>query len=652
MLQFAELIRSPPLPKFLSPIKEVSFQVPATPSPQKKRQVVVKPLVLSSQKAEKKAVSQMRPMKPVNSTSTPSHQMHFQKVKKPKKKSQGKIIRGIRKYFGMPPSLITPINELLDFTKVTIDQRLKPRSMNETQNLFEPIMLKMIPETVSSSQVKETEETKELDQPTATELDNIEYFEELQRELVSIIQEEIIPKQAQLNETLEGDHSTASQLENIEYIEELQRELVPKIQEEITQALFNENSKEDQSTETELENLEYIEDVDTNIEEIEETVPEDIDELLLSEILNQLEFESPQSPTEFLHEVDFTHEPITIPLSSEDDEVAEIFSVPPKKLELGNIESSPQSPFPEHPSLKYEQPKEIPSEDLSNFAGASNEKINDLVLNFDPKIRATILKSHKQILVKNEDKKLCKLRKSIKVFLDEEWTSETTQTCFDCLSKNPKEHLLSLALLETVDDHGLDEISYEFTPPAPPLPKYQQKLILLVKKLKPLIPGLARKLLDGLEQRLFSFDAGQLDLDTLSNYSYLYAALVDLFLSGDHSILFHFIYKSIYFHGYKALQMAFVVLKSCPLTLPKKSYFLEGGDTILKFEEIDPLVLTVMQILSNTESYHDKKHESYAMKDHEMFRYFPRHYGFPLNFLKSEQILKLLVGHIQVNKTF
>lgn len=529
---------------------------------------------MSSQKNEKISVTS------VFAREAPLHRVNNQRKKKPKKKSQGKIIKGIRKYFELPPPLIPPIYDLPDLTKALKVSEPKNHFEHKVKDLFETIKLKITP-TVTVPQVKEIDEQESSAETSKTTESLLPCFEEASPEI----------KQIAVNENTV----------------EINTSILDKV----------------------------------NIEEIQETE-------VSHDFLELEEFESPQSPAEFFYEVDFEHEPVSIPLSSEDQEVIEIFSAPKNSKESEKIDDSPQSPLPEIPSMIYLEPKVIPLEDLTEFETRNGVTPIYEALNFDPKIRATILKTHKQILLKTDDKKLCKLRKSIKLFLDEEWSIESTELCINCLSKNPNVHVLSLAILETLDDHGLDEISFEFTPPAPPLPTYQQKLILLARKLEPLIPGLPIKILEGLEQRLFSWDVGQLDMDSLSNYSYFYAALVDLFLGGNYSILFHFIYKSIYFHGYKAIQMAFVILKSCPLTLPKKCYFLKGAETDLKYNEIDPLVLTVLQILTNTECCNNKMHESYAIRTHEMFKYMPRHYGFPLNFLNSGQILKLLVDHIQV----
>lgn len=350
------------------------------------------------------------------------------------------------------------------------------------------------------------------------------------------------------------------------------------------------------------------------------------------------------SPAELdvLEGFDLEHDPIEIPTEQE--------------VVYTEIDTRKSPPPFVIPSDDF-SPVEIPTDSRTiskNFCQVSNS-----ILEYNPKTRLNLVQwqQRKTITNKITEKRLCKVRKAIKNYLDDEWTDENLEKCLALI--DPKnEKVLVDAIAETVEDNKWEkEINTEFTPPAPPLPRYQQKLVLLVKRLADLNPKLPHLLMDDLEEKLFRLENSSMEADTLRNTSYYYTALVDLFFEGDTTLTFYFIVKCLYIFGAKAIPMIFVVIKAFPNSLPKKNLLLKKyspsidwenmtGLEISKaqfdFEKMDSLDLTVMYLLTCIQIYRTND-----VKNHELFNYLPKFYGFNLSFLAAPRLLNILMKRLQ-----
>lgn len=371
--------------------------------------------------------------------------------------------------------------------------------------------------------------------------------------------------------------------------------------------------------------------------------------------------DSPAEPSDVLEGFDVEYEPIEIP-NEVDDEVMEILQSGKKFAE----NETPKSPlhFTRASRRRAPQPLVIPIETAKTIKTVANL---DSVLEFRPEIRKNLVQWSQRhtIHCKPIEKELCKIRKSIKTYLDGEWTDENLDLCLKAMSD--KKHVAVVeAIHETVEDYkDHTDVNTEFTPPAPPLPRYQQKLILLIHKLSDSVPNLHHKLIEDLEEKLFRLENSALALEDLRNISYYYTSLVDLFFDGDTTMVFYFLVKCIYFFGYKAIPMAFVLLKAFPLSLPKKSLLLKKYSKDIDWENMsgielskvhldlnwmDSLDLTVMYLLTCIQQYRRKAHESNIIKDHELFNYLPKFYGFPLSFITAPKLLELLMKRFEEGK--
>jgi len=352
-------------------------------------------------------------------------------------------------------------------------------------------------------------------------------------------------------------------------------------------------------------------------------------------------------------------------LHPDDDKVLDGYDVDHEPIEIPLIaENGIESPYPP-PSLAIttEAPYEPIQIPLDSVTSRLRNLAHGKVLEYDAGLRMKLVtwqQSHQFKM--NDDKRLCKIRKSISNYLNSDWTDENLEKCL-CEISSKREQLLIEAIFETVEDNQWQkEINSEFTPPAPPLPRYQQKLILLISKLAESHPKLPHQLVSDLEMKIFKCESLSADLDYLRNVSYYYSALIDLFFNGDPTIVFYFIIKCIYFYGYKAIPMIFVLIKAFPQTLPKKSTLLKKYSTNVDWEKMsglemskirldlewmDSLDLCVMYLLTNIQMYRRKGQEFKVIYEHELFNYVPKMYGFPLTFIATPKLLEILIKRLE-----
>lgn len=364
----------------------------------------------------------------------------------------------------------------------------------------------------------------------------------------------------------------------------------------------------------------------------------------------QTELDGPTVSLDVLDGYDVEHDPIEIP---NDAEVAEILRVPARTFAE---DETPRSP-PPFAMSRGRSPTAIPT--VTSVVPRTGN--GDAILDFKQSTRMSLVqwKQRHTITNKDVDKRLCRTRRAIKSYLESEWTDANLGKCLARIDARD-EFVVAEAIFETVEDNSWQrDVSVEFTPPAPPLPPYQQKLLLLIQKLSEVNHQLPRKLVADLEEKLFRLENSAMAADDLRNLSYYYSALMDLFLDGDPSTVFYFIVKSIYFFGCKSVPMVFVLVKAFPLALPKKSLLLKKCSTTIDWENMtglelsrvrldlewmDSLDLTVMYLLTCIQQFRQGKNN--AFKDHELFSFLPKFYGFALSFITAPKLLDILVKRL------
>lgn len=380
---------------------------------------------------------------------------------------------------------------------------------------------------------------------------------------------------------------------------------------------------------------------------------------------------------EVLDGFDVDHEPIEIPTEmNRDHEVEEILKFhEPEVIDF----DTPKSPLPFmlESDISPEEVIDIPTESSTNRLRQSTH-IFDSALRFIPKVKSRIIHWQEMNKVKNNqaDRQLCKARESIKSYLESEWTDKNLENC--CKSVGSIDCLLVIreAIHETVQDNKhLKEISVEFTPPAPPLPPYQQKLIVLIQKLSLIHPQLPRMLIEDLEEKLFRLDNSSIDHDDLRNIGYYYTSLADVFAQGDQKTVLYFLVKCIYFYGYRSVPIIFVLLKAYPQIIPRKLELLkknckdidwenmtgiELSKVFFDFECMDSLDLTIVFMITNfveEEKTHmgivskmiksnRKPENALNVSEHELFKFFSRFHGYFNKCIIRQRILQILMKRL------
>lgn len=421
-----------------------------------------------------------------------------------------------------------------------------------------------------------------------------------------------------------------------------------------------------------LENIKNLVNIPQIIEPIEE-LPDVIWSCLFPKLVTcEMYNESPGSPVNMLEDFDFDYETVKVPkeISNEQDEDMEVENILEKQVRVYSDNETPQSPPPfiQKELNPFHEPKVIPLEQEYSRNKIQSSMV-EAVLKFNPQLQSQFFPNQKVLNIRDicDEKRLCKIRKSLKLYLEASWTDESLEECLMTVGKYiEKEELLTEAIWETVDDQKENlDVNADFTTPAPALPQYLQRIILLISKLTDVNQNLPKRLLADLEEKVFKVDNTKMELNGLTNITYYYSALMDLFFEGDGSMIFHYIFKSLYFYGYKAIPMTHVLIKAFPSVLPKKSLILkqylkevdwenvsplEISKMELDYEQVDSLEMTVMFMLTNFKLYNMKKHPSYEIRDHELFKYLPKYYGFSLNFITSEKLLEFLMKRLQNNK--
>lgn len=497
---------------------------------------------------------------------------------------------------------------------------------------------------------------------------------QLQEVVPDQIKDATIEEPVCVNTSLEQEKEVVEVMLEIEVVKEiLEPEVLVEIPDEIVSTSSIQVPTDSKSELPEVVNINYaeFEEILASMRVICSSPPhivepiDDLSDVIWSSLFpdentDALEIEDcPATASDVLDGFDVEHDPIEIPMDF-DDEITELLCLKGQSFREWDTPKSPP-PFAMYAGDSLEDPTEIPSESfMSQRRTASNF---DSVLEFNPDMRMNLVtwQQRRCITSKLRDKKLCKTRKSIEAYLNAEWTDVNLETCLNAIDKAEDVVLLE-AVFETIEDNKWQkDINTEFTPPAPPLPRYQQKLVLLIQKLSEKNPKLPHKLIEDLEEKLFRLENSALELNDLRNISYYYSALMELFFDGDHTTVFYFIVKCIYFFGYKAVPMIFVLVKAFPQALPKKSQLLkkcskeidwenmtglELSKVRLDLEWMDALDMTVMHLVTNAQQFRRKGQDSSAVKDHELFSFIPKFYGFPLSFITGDKLMQILMKRL------
>jgi hypothetical protein len=393
--------------------------------------------------------------------------------------------------------------------------------------------------------------------------------------------------------------------------------------------------------------IEPISDFDDDIfESLESSLP-DVDEI----------FESPESP---LSDVADIFESPESPLPDVVDDIA------PLEIPLDRLYDSNESPCSPGPAKSEEEDESVQppiiipldhislvgcAEDASSGFGKlfdSTSAVADVLRNYDVRKRRAIV-NRDQKETESDTKAIYNHRVTVEEYLESEWTSEAVHLCCAKLSRNGvKLKLLVASLLEIVEDNSGEEVNVLLTPPAPPIPLTQQKLLLLVRTLSAYHQKSFEKIvLFELDRKLFSLKTdtnNSMDkkLERVLTLTHFYIGMLDM-TSSEVSLARIFVYKALYYHGFMAIPMIYQLLQVFPHVLPRKSN--------TEYDNSDPVISTLQTLLMSPANYAETNCAiNSAYKKRNLLSLLQKYYGYTLGHPTQEELIQNLLGKLAAGK--
>uniref|UniRef100_A0A182TKI2 Small RNA 2'-O-methyltransferase n=1 Tax=Anopheles melas TaxID=34690 RepID=A0A182TKI2_9DIPT len=261
-------------------------------------------------------------------------------------------------------------------------------------------------------------------------------------------------------------------------------------------------------------------------------------------------------------------------------------------------------------------------------------------------------KSHKFTGRTNAQEKqlLQKLTDTLAAYLkNPDWTeavvNDTLTAVLDCTHDV---RLIALTMLEMVASCGDIAVNVICSPPAPPLPLTHQKLILIVRHLGYGLATLEHVLTRELDRRMFQLKGDTLPVPALIALTFLYIGLEDSKPSEtpwkrQYNVRLY-IFKCMYYFGFKCLPLVYYVLRAFPFALPKK-----GSP---HYDNADAMIATIRTILMNV-NYQESfvgSPDAALFKKRELLWLLRNTYGYQLASPTYEELVVNLVEKIRANK--
>ncbi|XP_053690372.1 uncharacterized protein LOC128738913 [Sabethes cyaneus] len=231
----------------------------------------------------------------------------------------------------------------------------------------------------------------------------------------------------------------------------------------------------------------------------------------------------------------------------------------------------------------------------------------------------------------------------IKNYISDDWTIDTLkQRSEELLGLTKDSRIISLAMIDSVISYGDMPVDVQCSPPAPPLPKVVQQLVLLAKTLNESIFNLDRVMLQEIDRKVFTLKSDKEKLEELIAVTHLYIGICDCNrLYGCTARLY--IFKSLYYFNFKGLPLLYHVLKAFPHALPKKSS--------MHYDNSDAMVSTLRTILMNL-NYKERSSDlnAHMFKKTELHKLLKFFYGYQQGSPTYEELIVNLVEKIKANK--
>ncbi|XP_058054903.1 little elongation complex subunit 1 [Anopheles bellator] len=274
---------------------------------------------------------------------------------------------------------------------------------------------------------------------------------------------------------------------------------------------------------------------------------------------------------------------------------------------------------------------------------------------FKKELRIEVIRRIGGQLVDQEQSAMQAMTDVIHRYLRSEWTEETvSETTAQMLACCRDPRTISLTVLEVVASYGNINPNNLFSSPAPCVPLTQQMLVLLVRRLGQTVESLDGVIMQELDRRIFTLKTEPVLLQTLVAITYMYVALEDS-KPIPRGISYHqfkyqrcntarlYIFKCLYYFGFKCVPLVYLVMRAFPHALPKL------GSPM--YDHSDAMVNTIRTVLMNF-NYLDGPNTSdtSAYRKREMYNLLKLTYGYQPGNPSYEELLVNLVEKLQANK--
>uniref|UniRef100_A0AAG5DHW5 Uncharacterized protein n=1 Tax=Anopheles atroparvus TaxID=41427 RepID=A0AAG5DHW5_ANOAO len=268
--------------------------------------------------------------------------------------------------------------------------------------------------------------------------------------------------------------------------------------------------------------------------------------------------------------------------------------------------------------------------------------------------RFEVVNTHVGRLNAQEQRSMQQLAQALQRYVKSPWTdASVAEALVQVLAISQDGRVIARAVLQTVVSHGDIAVNLENTPPAPPIPVTQQKLVLLVRHLGPRLTSepFDRVIMRELDRRVFQLKSeATVSLPGLIALTFLYIGLEDSkppTLKPWHRTysVRLYLFKCLYYFGFKCLPLVYYVLRAFPFALPKK-----GSP---HYDNADAMINTIRTILMNinySEGGITGGSESGLYKKRELFALLTYNYGYQPGSPTYEELVVNLVEKIRANR--
>ncbi|XP_052862571.1 little elongation complex subunit 1 [Anopheles cruzii] len=311
------------------------------------------------------------------------------------------------------------------------------------------------------------------------------------------------------------------------------------------------------------------------------------------------------------------------------------------------------TPLPRPIPLQHEASKLFLMQSIHDWTrkGPLLRAINE----FKKELRCEVIRRIGGQLVEQEQSAMQAMTEIVHRYLRSEWTEETVgETTAQMLACCRDPRTISLTVLEVVAAYGNINPNTLFASPAPCVPITQQMLVLLVRRLGQVVDSLDGVIMQELDRRIFTLKTEPVLLQTLVAITYLYVALEDS-KPIPRGISYHqfkyqrcntarlYIFKCLYYFGFKCVPLVYLVLRAFPHALPKL------GSPM--YDPGDAMVNTIRTVLMNFNYLEGSNTpDTSAYRKREMHHMLKTTYGYQPGNPTYEELLVNLVEKLQANK--